>query len=378
MIRVAVVLPEPTPYRTPLLDRLAARADLDLAVVYSARTVAGRTWQIDLSHRAQFLRGVRIPGVRRLLRHEYPVTPSIVTALWRARPDVVVVSGWSTFAAQASMLWCRARGVPYVVLSESHDADPRAAWRRSVKRAVVPRALGGAAAFLAAGTLARRSLERLGAPADAIWTFANTVDVDAFARRADELAGDRIALRRRHGVDGDAFVVVCVARLAPEKGIDTLLRAVAQMRAPASVLLVGDGPARADLAWLATDLGVAAHFAGDVDWEAIVEAYVVADVFALLSRHEPWGVVVTEAAACGLPLVLSEHVGAAADLLRDGENGALVPVDDPGAAAAALDALAGDAGRRTTAGVASRRLASGAGYDASVAGFVAAVTHAAR
>ena len=53
-----------------------------------------------------------------------------------------------------------------------------------------------------------------------------------------------------------------------------------------------------------------------------------ADIFALLSAHEPWGVVVNEAAASGLPLVLSDRVGAAADLLRDGENGMLVPYGD--------------------------------------------------
>ena len=66
----------------------------------------------------------------------------------------------------------------------------------------------------------------------------------------------------------------------------------------------------------------------DVPWERIVERYALADVFALLSRHEPWGVVVNEAAACGLPLVLSDRVGAAYDLLEDGRNGRLVPVDD--------------------------------------------------
>ena len=67
---------------------------------------------------------------------------------------------------------------------------------------------------------------------------------------------------------------------------------------------------------------------GDVEWERIVELYVAADVFALLSEREPWAVVVNEAAACGLPLVLSDRVGAAHDLLRDGENGALVPAGD--------------------------------------------------
>jgi glycosyltransferase involved in cell wall biosynthesis len=109
----------------------------------------------------------------------------------------------------------------------------------------------------------------------------------------------------------------------------------------------------------------------DLPWERIVERYVLADVFALLSRHEPWGVAVNEAAACGLPLVLSDRVGAAFDLLEDGRNGARVPVDDPGAAAEAIRALAADPARRAAAGAASRALVQGWGYGPSVENLVA-------
>ena len=100
-----------------------------------------------------------------------------------------------------------------------------------------------------------------------------------------------------------------------------------------------------------------------------------ADVFALLSRHEPWGVVVNEAAACGLPLVLSDRVGAAPDLLRDGENGFLVPVDDAPAAAGALRKL-GDAEERRRLGARSAEIARDWGYGPSIENFVAAVREA--
>ncbi len=129
---------------------------------------------------------------------------------------------------------------------------------------------------------------------------------------------------------------------------------------------------------LAGGLGVRLVLAGDVPHERLVETYAAADVFALLSSWEPWGVVVNEAAACGLPLVLSDRVGAAPDLLRDGENGALVPAGDVAAAAAALRRLADDAELRRSAGAASRRLVSGWGYGPSVESFVAAVREAAR
>ena len=99
-------------------------------------------------------------------------------------------------------------------------------------------------------------------------------------------------------------------------------------------------------------------------------------MFALLSEREPWGVVVNEAAACGLPLVLSDRVGAAPDLLRDGENGCLVPYADVDAAAAALSRLAADPDGRRRAGARSREIAAGWGYGPSVDGFVRGVRDA--
>ena len=127
---------------------------------------------------------------------------------------------------------------------------------------------------------------------------------------------------------------------------------------------------------LAAGLSVRLTLAGDVDWERIVELYVAADVFALLSEREPWAVVVNEAAACGLPLVLSDRVGAAHDLLRDGENGALVRAGDVDAAAQSLRELAADPELRRAQGDRSRELARDWGYGPSVEGFLEAVREA--
>jgi glycosyltransferase involved in cell wall biosynthesis len=374
--KVVSVSPEPTPYRAPLFDLLAARGDVDLLVVYAARTVAGRTWDVPLHHPHVVLRGVTVPGARRVLRHAYPVSPGILGALRRARPDVAVVSGWSTFAAQAAIAWCRARRVPYVLLVESHDHDPRSGWRRAVKGLVVPRVVRGAASVLVTGTLARDSMIHRGAQPDAIRVFANTIDVHAFGARADRLGSRRDELRRILGLAPDDVAVLCVARLGPEKGLDTLLRAASEAAAEIVPVLVGDGPELDRLRSLARELELRAAFPGALSWERIAEAYVACDIFALLSRSETWGVVVNEAAACGLPLVLSDHVGAAHDLLVDGENGFRVPVDDVPAAAAALRQLAEDPARRARFGARSREIAAGWGYEPSVEAFVAAVRDA--
>jgi glycosyltransferase involved in cell wall biosynthesis len=144
--------------------------------------------------------------------------------------------------------------------------------------------------------------------------------------------------------------VLSVGRPVPEKGFDILIAACAT--AGVRLETVTGGVAEEDLA----------------------RRYVGADVFALLSRHEPWGVVVNEAAASGLPLVLSDRVGAAYDLLRDGENGFLVPAEDVGASAEALRRLAADPGLRRRMGERSRELVRPWDYDASVDAFLAATS----
>jgi glycosyltransferase involved in cell wall biosynthesis len=249
-----------------------------------------------------------------------------------------VISGWSTFASQAAVAWCRVHRVPYVLHVESHDLDPRPRWRRAVKGAVATPVIRGAASVLAVGSAAAESVRARGA--GSIRIFANTIDVERWIERA-------ATLERR---PRDGAVVLSVARNVPEKGFDVLTRACAE-------------------AGVQLDL-----VTGGLSEDELAQRYVDADVVALLSRHEPWGVVVNEAATSGLPLVLSDRVGAAYDLLREGENGFLVPAEDAGAAAEAFRLLAGDAKLRRRMGKRSRELARAWGYDASVEAFLAATS----
>ena len=344
-IRVTVVSPEPTPYRSPLFDLVAARPELELTVIYAAHTVAGRTWSVEPQHSSTFLRGLALPGLGRVLHHDYPVTPGIVRALRESRPDVVVVSGWSTFASQAAIVWCRRRGVPYLPLVESHDLGPRKGWRRAVKGAVVPRVLRRSAGALALGTASRDSLVERGAQRERVHIFANTIDVSEWEGRQSELAQRRPELRAELGAAADDVLLLSVARLGPEKGLDVLVRGVAAAGDPKLLLVIaGEGPQRREIEALAQELGVRLRLTGDLAADRIAEAYAAADVFVLLSTRETWGVVVNEAAASGLPLVLSDRVGAAYDLLRDGENGFLVGAGDVDATGEAFKRLAADAG----------------------------------
>jgi phosphatidylinositol alpha-1,6-mannosyltransferase len=185
------------------------------------------------------------------------------------------------------------------------------------------------------------------------------VDVEAF--RPDV---DGSATRARYGLT-DRPVIVCVSRLVPRKGQDTLIEALPEIQRAvpgAALLLVGRGPYRDDLEQLADRCGVRTDvvFAGGVPAAQLPEHYAAGDVFAMPCRTrragmdvEGLGIVYLEASAVGLA-VLAGDSGGAPDAVRDGETGYVVGGADPGAVARRLSLLLTDAPLRARLGAAGR------------------------
>jgi glycosyltransferase involved in cell wall biosynthesis len=382
-LRVAVLSELPTPYRWPLFERVAAEPGLDLSVFFYARNEADRGWTVPVDDaggpgrpRVEFLpgRSIRVRGRRSLFFHW---NPTILRRLRKGAFDVVVVPGWSMPTSVAAATACRVRGVPYVIFSETHARTPRPAWLRATKRVALRPIVAGASAWLATGTLSEEFFVKHGADRARIFRFANTPDVDALRRAVDDARTRRADVRAALGVPADEPMALFVARLIGAKDPATLLAAQAVLEARGGapwLVLVGDGDEAKTLrAFVETRRLSRVRFAGTREPTELPAIYAAADVFVLPSRHEPWGVVVNEAMAAGLPVVLTDRVGAAADLLVDGVNGRVVPAGDAERLAAALGEIAGDAGLRARMGAESRRIIAGWGYGPSVGGFVAAV-----
>jgi glycosyltransferase involved in cell wall biosynthesis len=185
----------------------------------------------------------------------------------------------------------------------------------------------------------------------------NPVDTDQFRPGSPAEVAE---LRRKAEIPETAPVVVYTGRLAPEKNIPDLLHAfkLVLCRVPEALLVVvGDGPLKADLESLAASLGLfrnEVRFIGSVPIAEVSQWLRLADVFALLSPSEGFSCSLAEAMAAGLPSVVCD-IPANTQLVEPGVHGYLVPAGDPAAAAEAMLPLLWDAALRKRLGEASRR-----------------------
>jgi glycosyltransferase involved in cell wall biosynthesis len=284
-------------------------------------------------------------------------TTQLYAAIARRRAKVVLLEGWGDPRMLLAMGLANLAGVPYIVASDTHEpSGGRRGPIRRVIRAVAIRPLVRRAAVLFPGGTpqARYVRELVGGDRQALVLAHMTVDTDGFERAAREITReDRNEIRSSWGCVGTDVAALFVGRLVDEKGVMLLVRALERLP-DASIRLVafGAGPLRSELRRIADRLPI--HLAGIAGKEVLAAAYASADVFVLPSRFEPWGLVVNEAMASGLPCVVSDAVGCREDLVTPGETALVFPSGDAEALAEAVGRLAGDAPMRRRIGVAAQ------------------------
>jgi glycosyltransferase involved in cell wall biosynthesis len=328
-MRLVLVTEIPAPFRIPLWNALADR--VELRVLFLSERDPRRAYDL---HEEEWRFDSRVlPGRSLLARGRWLVFNRRLQAeLRQFRPDALLIGGWN----QPAFFQAARSRAPYVLWVESTARDERRGHLEPVKR----RLLASAAGVLVPGTAARDYVAGLGVEPDRIAVAPNAFDLTAFTEAVERARG-------RHGP-----TVLTVARLSPEKDVATLLRAVEGLEA--ELVVVGDGPQEVSLREAAPPN---ARFAGRATRDELPRWYANADVFALVSRSETWGMALSEAAAAGLPLVATDAVGGAWDLIEPGVNGYRVPVGDEAALREALSQVLADEDWRAAAGRRSRELA---------------------
>ncbi len=239
------------------------------------------------------------------------------------RPAVVCVQGWSETLALAPLAWAQHTGTPVVVTSESQAQDfTRPRWKEAVKKRIIRQF----SAAVAGGTPHADYLFELGMPRERVLMGYDVVDNGHFAAGADIARSQADNVRARLELPQHYFLASC--RFIEKKNLRLLIRAYAKYRqkcggAAWKLLLLGDGALRPELLALRDELQLqdALFMPGFKTYDELPSYYGLAEAFVHASTVEQWGLVVNEAMAAGLPVLVSERCGCAANLVSNARNG---------------------------------------------------------
>ncbi|HUM04671.1 MAG TPA: glycosyltransferase [Terriglobales bacterium] len=348
--RIVILTEIIAPYRIPVFNALAARPDADLHVIFLSETDPGlRQWhvyrnEIRFSHEVLRSYRGRVAGFNMLL------TRGMSSALKKSDPQVIVAGGYNYLAMWEAQRWARKRGVPFLLWSESNVSDARRnfRWVEAAKRKFIRSGQG----YVVPGTSAASYLKTFGVAEDRIFVAPNAVDAEQFLEMSVEARRDpnlRVRLRLP-----DRYVLY-VGRFVRSKGVFDLLDAYATLpketRQVASLVMVGDGPEREELVRRSRAIdGGETVFPGFLQRDELPALYALADVLVLPTYSDTWGLVVNEAMACGLPVIVTRAAGCVADMVKHGENGFLTDVGDVPAMSQAMKQIVNDPGLRERLG----------------------------
>ena len=271
---------------------------------------------------------------------------------------VLILPGYWIPAVRAAAVWGNRRSRATILMTESNYFDHRRFFPLEIVKGAWIRARFDG--VFAGGASSADYMCYLGVASSKIWRGYDVVDNEHFARAASSVRTSASTNRLRLDLPQSYFLYV--GRFAKEKNLEKLLLAYARYRSgagtsPWSLVLVGDGEERDALRARERTLGLqGVKWVGYQPYDELPAYMALAGALILPSRREPWGLVVNEAMACGLPVIVSARCGCIYDLVWPGENGCVVDPNNPSDMSDALLLIASDRVDRVEMGAASERI----------------------
>ncbi len=355
--RVAIISPAPFYYHTPLYRRLAESLDIDLTVYYcSKETLNGVDVQKTYSTKGSFIgKEDLLKGYNYKFIKNYSLVPSYLTwpfgliniGVWREIKsgdyDAVVLQAWTNITWWVAFSACLKYKTPVLFMTDANilSESIRSVWKKKIKKYILNYLFKKTDGFLTTGKANEEFYKYYGANTDKMVRFYFSWGYESFITKSQEIKSRRGDIRKSFGVKEDDFLILYVGRLSQEKNPGIILDAFNSLATKNKKLFfVGDGPLRDNLEQKIKETNTkGVLFAGFQNHNKIGEFYAIADVLVLPSSSETWGIVVNEAMCFGLPIITSDQVGAAVDLVKNGQNGFVFPVGDTKKLITALNSL---------------------------------------
>lgn len=313
----------PSPYSVEFFNLLGK--DCDLTVLYERRKASDRDdkWTSDVARNYQeiYLKGKSIGA-------ENSFCPSIVKHI-KGDYDYIFIGDYGTYTAMWAIRYMRRHKIPYILSTDGGFANYN---ESSIKKRLKTYLIGGASKWLSPGGLSDEYLIHYGASKDKIirYPFTSLKKEDILEHPISY--EEKIKLRKSLGLEGD-IVLIGVGQIIPRKGWDVLAKVMKSLvnysalgNKEIKAYIVGGEEERLveQIGPLPSDL----HVIPFMPKNELFRYYKAADIFVLPTREDIWGLVVNEAMACGLPVITTDRCNAGIELVEDGINGYIVPVDD--------------------------------------------------
>jgi glycosyltransferase involved in cell wall biosynthesis len=355
-IRLAYLVSHPIQYQAPLLRRIAQEPDIDLTVFFgsdfSVRGYRDEGFGVPVKWDVPLLDGYRHVFLPRLrdgndISVSTPLNRGILRALKGsdAQPafDVLWVHGYASVNSMHGMLAAKLLGIPVMLRAESWLRDRgRSAVKLAAKRLCFEALATLVDAVLPIGTLNSEYWQHYFGDRIPQFLVPYAVDNHYFSERARQARARRAELQAELNLDPTRPVILFAAKLQERKNCAHLIEAYARLASTGLtafpyLVIVGDGEERAALERQAAATGLdSIRFTGFRNQSELPRFFDLASVFVLPSRHEPWGLIVNEVMNAARPVIVSDDVGCAPDLVQDGVNGFVYRTGDIEGLAAAL------------------------------------------
>ena len=355
-MKISCIEPVLAPYSIPRFKALQSlRRDDTIQVMALGATERMREWQVQkaglgFEYEEAFL-GETLENIE-----PRALAARVTDWLDESDPQAVVITGYYFPAMRAAARWAQRHGRASIFMGDSQWGDRRRiALREWAKGWWVRRHYDAA---FAAGERTVEYLMRMGFPRERIWTGYDVVDNQAFATGAAMARSQADSLRNSLGLPERYFLFV--GRFAPEKNLVRLLEAYAGYRQTAGqsawgLVLVGSGPLEKELRAQVEKLRDVV-FAGFQQKDTLPAYFGLASCLVLPSISEPWGLVVNEAMAAGLPVLVSNRCGCVPELVQPGVNGYVCDPLDTEEMARLLGVVSSDTAEAGRMGEASRHI----------------------
>ena len=330
MKRILFLTNYASPYRVNFFDELGKSAEVTVLFTDRSEDIRHRDAKWFARGQGGF-RAVNLKGICRVSDEQF--CPGVCKWLNRSY-DAIVVGGYASPTVVLAMLWMRLRGIPFYMEVDGGLIRQESKAKFLVKKTLV----NMAKRWLSTGSHTTEFLTHYGAKEAQIqqYPFSSLYQRDILTEVVSQ--EEKQVLREQLGIP-EKKVILSVGQFIHRKGFDVLMHAAKNLDPETGIYIVG-GEATQEYCDLRDSLGLTnVHFWGFRPKDQLALIYKAADLFVLPTREDIWGLVINEALAYGLPVITTDRCVAGLELVKDGVNGYLVPVEDNGALAEKLNRM---------------------------------------